>query len=266
MRPGWLDVPAADPVGRRSSHQAVRLLVFVSEREAACADWQGATPQPGDLSLAGIAPAPGCAPPFLTHEMLYLTGPGSTAARTDPRHCTPLDIHRLDLALSAGRHAVERAKLAGIGLVTARGLGSGGLDSALALACAMSGADTQASWASVAADRLDGEDLPDLESVRATLMHHAGHLDDPYEALRRLGEMELAALVGTCLACAQLGVSFRPLGYPAEVAALAARRLHPGIGPWICAVPEFGNRSARSAKAAVGPQGESRSPLRAQNA
>lgn len=161
-------------------------------------------------------------------------------SRADPRYRPALDIHQLDLALSAGRHAVERAKLAGMDLVAARSLCLAGPGATLALACAVTGEDPEESrsWVGVAypPPAVEAEDDPPHPPfVRAALARHAGHLGDPYEALRRLGGVELAALVGTCLACAQLGVVFRPLGYPAEVAALVAGRLNSGVGYWVAA-------------------------------
>jgi nicotinate-nucleotide--dimethylbenzimidazole phosphoribosyltransferase len=246
-------VPAADP-GRRPVHlRPVRLLDFVADGAPACDDpgcvgQRLAWPEPIALFPPDSATAFGPMPQPATREILRLGGSGGTSccesmvhlclgpARADPRRGPALDIHQLDLALSAGRHAVERAKLAGIALVAARGAGPGEHTAALALACAIAGAAPHAQGLGAASGTSAGGfagDPPDLETVRASLVRHAGHLADPYEALRRVGSLELAALVGTCLACAQLGILLSPLGYPARIAAVAARGLNPDIGHWL---------------------------------
>ncbi|MCK7577772.1 MAG: hypothetical protein MZV65_19585 [Chromatiales bacterium] len=93
--------------------------------------------------------------------------------------CTgkPLDRHRLDVALSRGRHAAERAKLAGC----------------CKLICLGMGAD----------DTLD--DRQTLATSRPTRQA-------AYAGLRRIARFEIAALTGALVAGAQMGLQAYPGG------------------------------------------------------
>ncbi|MBK5963605.1 hypothetical protein CCR95_05760 [Thiocystis minor] len=118
----------------------------------------------------------------------------------DPRHRRLLDIHRLDVALSLGRHAAERAKLAGRDLLVVLGPSEHGLAS---------------------------------EAIRADSAWHASLSDDSYEALRRLGSVEIAARVGALIAGAQIGLPVLLQGTDAGAARRVACCLHPQLGEWL---------------------------------
>ena len=253
MRPGWLEVPAADPHERSGSFAAARLLIFTADRRRLrvgepVPSWRPWLQEAPTADGAGSAEIGLAMPETLSQEILHLGGSGQCSAssptahlrlgagRADPRCGPALDIHQVDVALSAGRHAVERARLAGIDLVAVRGQDAEGHTATLALACAAMGEDADAVWIGDLAQGATAEATgaaPDMVAVRTALDRHAGHLEDPYEVLRRLGGFEHAALVGTCVACAQIGVPLWPLGYAAEVAVLVACRIHPGIAPWL---------------------------------
>jgi nicotinate-nucleotide--dimethylbenzimidazole phosphoribosyltransferase len=64
------------------------------------------------------------------------------------------------------------------------------------------------------------------------LGRHRRHLDKPLEALRRLGGFELAALTGSYMACAHMGLAVLVDGFVTTVAALTAERLCPGAKRW----------------------------------
>lgn len=121
-----------------------------------------------------------------------------------------LDKHRLDVALSAGRHAAERAKLAGvrhlIGVAPSVCFGIG---------------------------RHAAHEMPCLGPSRPG--GSAG--SDPYDALGGSGLPEVAALVGVAIAAAQMGI---PLCLPDPAGGVAtdlAVRLNPGVGAWLGAIP-----------------------------
>ena len=70
------------------------------------------------------------------------------------------------------------------------------------------------------------------EVIRRALALHREHLADPLEALRRLGGFEIAALAGSFIACAQMGLTVLVDGFIATVAALVAARRCPGTNDW----------------------------------
>lgn len=127
-----------------------------------------------------------------------------------------LDKHGLDIALSAGRHAAERAKLAGVGRLIAM---APSLCTAAAWQLPRAGAD-----AGYAALRLPCPDrsLPDA----------LAHVDF-YDALRCRGRSEIAALVGVAIAAAQMGIPFCLPDSAGGVAAEAAVGLNPGVRAWL---------------------------------
>ncbi len=105
MRPQWLSVPAAagGPKERDLSERRVLLI-----RVARPADPRAESAWPAIQTAASIihaTPGPthrGSTEPLI--EILDLSDPGCIDR---------LDKHRLDIALSLGRHAAERARLAG---------------------------------------------------------------------------------------------------------------------------------------------------------
>ncbi|MFP4279261.1 MAG: nicotinate-nucleotide--dimethylbenzimidazole phosphoribosyltransferase [Halochromatium sp.] len=149
-------------------------------------------------------------------------GPGTL----DSRLGAAMDSHRLDRALSAGRQAIERAKLEGVAAISARGGGTGARI-------------TNRAWYRLlnAGDLVEREDT----DVALILKRHAAALDraDPYRALRCLGGFEHAALVGSALAAAQLGLPWWAVGASARIAVLLALRLNPSARPWLH-VPSVG--------------------------
>lgn len=78
------------------------------------------------------------------------------------------------------------------------------------------------------------------EAVAKALRFHEGHLDTPFDILRCLGGLEIAALAGAYISAAQKGIPSVVDGYICTVAALAACRLNPGVRDWLL----FSHRSA----------------------
>ena len=64
------------------------------------------------------------------------------------------------------------------------------------------------------------------DAVDAALAVHAGHLDDPLEALRRLGGREFAAIIGAILAARYQRVPVILDGFPVTAAAAVLHRLN----------------------------------------
>ncbi|MBK1617569.1 hypothetical protein CKO42_03690 [Lamprobacter modestohalophilus] len=178
-------------------------------------------------------------------------GPGTADGRLD----AAMDGHQLDLALSAGRHAVERAKLDGLALIWAQGQGIGAATTNQAWRQLLMPATTACACDSQQC-RGDAFFMPDAlelaplaqpevaqtqcrwcedadEDACRLIRRHARTLADPYAALRCLGGFEHAALVGSALAAAQLGLAWRALGASACIALLLALRLNPSVRPWL---------------------------------
>jgi hypothetical protein len=158
----------------------------------------------------------------------------------DPGSLTPfashtdelLDRHRLDVALSRGRHAAERAKLAGCwGLVCLGldGTDDGGLDDWLPF-----GTSRPHHWTTAIPPEYPQCTRSDSESSSQTA----------YAELRQIARFEVAALTGALIASAQMGLETYPSGLQARLAARIALKLNPQIRDWLvlsqpgCSGPE----------------------------
>ncbi|OIQ88552.1 nicotinate-nucleotide--dimethylbenzimidazole phosphoribosyltransferase [mine drainage metagenome] len=149
-------------------------------------------------------------------------------------------------SLEAGRASAVRAQQAGADLYIGGEMGIGNTTAATTLAALLSGH---------AADQLagPGTGLPPegvahkAAVVRAALALHQPHVDSAFEAMRRVGGLEIAALAGAYVACAQAGLAVLVDGFIASVAALAAERLCPGTARWFI----FAHASAEPGHARV---------------
>jgi nicotinate-nucleotide--dimethylbenzimidazole phosphoribosyltransferase len=142
----------------------------------------------------------------------------------------------LERALAAGASLVE--ELGDVDCVVLGEIGIGNTTTAAALACALAGLEPEQ-----AVGRGTGVDAAGLDRKRATvrqaLAHHGSGLTG-FEALRKLGGFELAALTGAILAAAGRGIPVILDGFATGVAALAATLLDPLAGEALIA----GHRSA----------------------
>lgn len=169
MKPLWLSVPAALRGPRRTVGEArrghTRLILPESSRT---------------ISGPALTPEASWRDDWFDWDVLVV-------GDTKP---VVLERHVLDVALSVGRHAAERASLAGVGRLVAL------VD--------------------------DGPgDVPGTESGRLGL--------DQWSELGRV------ALVGLCVAAAQLGLPLRLIGSGAGAVVALASALHPGVRDWCCA-------------------------------
>lgn len=172
----------------------------------------------------GTVNDPGPFPGVTNHAL----GPG-TANMT---RAAAMSEHQLANALHVGRHAAERAKLAGAHLFIGGEMGIANTTAAAALASALLNAAPE--FLAGPGTGLDADGVAHKAKViRRALERHAGQLDSPWEVLRRLGGFEIAALAGSYIACAQMGLPVLVDGFIASSAALAATRLRPGIGEWL---------------------------------
>jgi nicotinate-nucleotide--dimethylbenzimidazole phosphoribosyltransferase len=79
--------------------------------------------------------------------------------------------------------------------------------------------------------------------IEAALELHHGHLADSYATLRCLGGFEIAALVGSYIYCAQVGIPVLVDGFICTAAALIAVKLNSSVKDWLL----FSHHSAEPA-------------------
>lgn len=157
----------------------------------------------------------------------YNLGPG-TANFT---HEAAMSEQQLALALAAGRHAAERAKLAGAQLFIAGEMGIANTTAASAIATAL--LNVAPNLLAGPGTGIDSKGVSHKATViqRALNLHQA-HLNTPEEILRRLGGFEIAAMCGAYIACAQLGLAVLIDGFISSVAALTATHINPEVAGW----------------------------------
>ncbi len=142
-------------------------------------------------------------------------------------------------ALGAGAEAVHRAATRGCELFIGGEMGIGNTTSACALGSLLTGLDP--SELVGAGTGLDAAGVAHkLSVVRRALCLHEEAGSDPFEALRRVGGLEIAALSGAFIKAAQCSIPVLVDGYITTAAALSAVRLNSGVRPWLL----FSHRSA----------------------
>jgi len=134
-------------------------------------------------------------------------------------------------ALQAGRESARRALAAGARLFIGGEMGIGNTTAASALACALLGCP--ASELSGPGTGLDAAGVRHKAEVIEAALARAAVGDDPWQALLQVGGLEIAALAGAYLSCAQEGVVVLVDGFICTVAALLAVRLNPSCRPWL---------------------------------
>lgn len=158
----------------------------------------------------------------------YRLGPGTANLTQEPA----MSEHQLACALAAGRHAAERARLQAVQLFIGGEMGIGNTTAAAALACVLLDATPEQLAGPGTGLDADGVSHKVVVIGRA-LARHPGLQERPLEALRCLGGFEIAALTGSYIACAHMGVPVLVDGFISSVAALLAVRLCPGADQWL---------------------------------
>ena len=170
-------------------------------------------------------------------------GPGTANIREAPA----MQEDQLRVALDTGQQAAEKAKLDDAHLFIGGEMGIGNTTSTAALACALLNSPAER----IVGPPGTGLDAQGLERKRKTIsraLHlHRQYLESPLEALRRLGGFEIAALVGSYLRCAQIGLPVLIDGFISSVAALTVIRLCSDAGDWFL----YSHRSADPGHAVV---------------
>ena len=148
---------------------------------------------------------------------------------------------QLEAALGAGRDAAHRARRAGADVWIVGEMGIGNTTAAAALGAALLGCPGSALvglGSGLPLSRLGHK----AEVVESALRLHAAYIDDSIEALRRVSGFEIAAVTGSYIAAAQIGLPVLVDGFITTAAALAAIRVQPGVRQWLL----FAHRSAEA--------------------
>jgi len=177
-----------------------------------------ATPLPPAPGLIDAAAAPGTAD--------FTEGPAMTAAVAAA-------------CLAAG---ADQAQGDGLQLFIAGDMGIGNTTAAAAIIAALLDLDgSQVAGRGTGVD--DGGLARKRAALAAALARHGSSRGDALAVLRCLGGLEIAAMCGAYLRCAQRGVPCLVDGFIATAAAMVAVRLNPGVRDWLL----FGHRSAERA-------------------
>lgn len=135
-------------------------------------------------------------------------------------------------ALNVGRNTAMRAKDEGAHIFIGGEMGIGNTTAATALSCALLGLPPEQIVGPGTGLTSDGV-AHKTRVIQHALTHHSMHIRSPLDALQRLGGFEIAALVGSYIACAQVGVPVLIDGFIATSAALVATRLNAQISDWL---------------------------------
>ena len=185
-----------------------------------------------DVGLASETPAGVRPEPVRAATDDLTAGPAMTAAD-------------LEAAILTGARITDELLDRGARCVVPGEIGIGNTTAAAALACALAGVTPE-----LAVGRGAGADAAGLERKRAVVrgaLERAGWPTTPLRALREVGGLELAAVVGAILAAGARRAPVVLDGFAVGVAALAAVRLRPSIRDGLVA----GHRSAEPAHGAV---------------
>ncbi|HCQ9878876.1 nicotinate-nucleotide--dimethylbenzimidazole phosphoribosyltransferase [Acinetobacter baumannii] len=143
-------------------------------------------------------------------------------------------------ALELGKKSVDTAKANRADIYIAGEMGIGNTCSASALACLLLN-DTAEQLTGVGtgigADQLRHK----IEVIeKAIELHHKHVIGDVFKTLCAVGGLEIAAIVGAYIRCAQVGLPVIVDGFISSVAALCAVRMNPQVRDWML----FGHQSA----------------------
>ncbi len=139
---------------------------------------------------------------------------------------------QLELALQAGRDAVDRAVEAKAQLFIGGEMGIANTTSATAIACALlqrPAVELVGPGTGISADGVGHK----AQVIERALALHKEAMGSAIETLRCIGGFEIAALCGAYIAAAQQGLPVLVDGFISTSAALMAVQLNPAVAPWL---------------------------------
>lgn len=134
-----------------------------------------------------------------------------------------MNNEQLAKAINVGRQSAQRIKLRGAKIFVASEINYTNALSALAMSSAL---------LNIELDDLFKTDNKEKQVIKQALVQHKTKLTSPLEILRCLGSFEIAALTGSYLCCAHIGLPVLVDGFASAVAALIASRLCPTAEKW----------------------------------
>jgi len=143
-----------------------------------------------------------------------------------------MNEEQLAEAMTIGKQAVERAVEKGAQLFIGGEMGIGNTTSASAVACVL--LDLPAKEIVGPGAGLDDKGV----SLKANLVDnairlHHNSMQNPLQILQNVGGLEIAALTGAYITCAQRGLPILVDGFICGIAALCAVRLNPDVSQWL---------------------------------
>ncbi|TCM68361.1 nicotinate-nucleotide-dimethylbenzimidazole phosphoribosyltransferase [Acinetobacter calcoaceticus] len=143
-------------------------------------------------------------------------------------------------AMQLGRDSVEQAQAQGASIYIAGEMGIGNTCSAAAIACLL--LDAPAVQITGVGTGIDAERLKHKIHIidKSIKLHQAAVGHDAFKILAAVGGLEIAAMTGAYIRCAQLGLAMVIDGFISTAAALLATRINPEVRAWMI----FGHQSA----------------------
>ena len=156
-----------------------------------------------------------------------IIGPGTANFCQKPA----MSREQLSKAINVGRQSAQRIKLSGTQLFVAGEINIKNTFSATAMTCAL--LDIPPEQLVVPGTSIDKKEIAHkTKLIQQALEHHKKHLGSPLEILRHLGGFEIAALTGSYLCSAHMGLPVLIDSFTSSVAALTAARLCPDAEQW----------------------------------
>ncbi|MBK0063208.1 MULTISPECIES: nicotinate-nucleotide--dimethylbenzimidazole phosphoribosyltransferase [unclassified Acinetobacter] len=143
-------------------------------------------------------------------------------------------------AMDLGRNSAEQAIEAHADIFIAGEMGIGNTCSASALACLL--LNEKAEQLTGVGTGIDTEKLKHKKQVidQAVVLHKTRVKEDTFKIMAAVGGLEISAMTGAYIRCAQFGLPMIVDGFISSVAALCAVRLNPSVRQWML----FGHQSA----------------------
>lgn len=138
-------------------------------------------------------------------------------------HRPAMSREQLAKAINIGRQTAQRIKLNGNKLFIAREINESNIISATAIAVAL---------LDINVEELSFLDNTNKNLISQAITTHKKQLASPIEALHHLGSFEIAALTGSYLCCAHMGLPVLVDGYASTVAALIVSKICPTATQW----------------------------------
>lgn len=138
-------------------------------------------------------------------------------------HRPAMRREQLAKAINLGRQTAQRIKLNGNKVFIAREVNEANILSATAIAVAL---------LDINIEELSFLDNSNKHMISQAITTHKKHLTSAIEIVHHLGSFEIAALTGSFLCCAHMGLPILVDGYVSTVAALIVSKICPTATPW----------------------------------